>query len=105
MHSEPQLQAGPCHLGNKIINCFFSCKTDTVGILYTKFVSLITSTPSVHTRVPFSASKIFAEGDEVFQLTSSGGNFGVELASSLHGCGVDLMGATKTFIVTKIVGL
>ena len=53
-------------------------KIDAVELLYTKFVSLIASTPSVRTLVPFSASEISQKGDEVFQLTSSNGDFGVE---------------------------
>merc|ERR1712085_39045 len=51
---------------------------DAVELLYTKFVSLIASTPSVRTLVPFSANDITKKGDEVFQLTSESGQFGVE---------------------------
>ena len=47
-------------------------------MLYTQFVSLIASTPSVRTLVPFSASDITQKGDEVFQLTSESGDFSVE---------------------------
>merc|ERR1711924_588120 len=47
-------------------------------LFYTKFLSLIASSPSVRTLVPFSASEVTNKGDEVFQLTSSGGDFGVE---------------------------
>merc|ERR1712087_861276 len=65
-------------ISEEIINSFLSGETDAVELLYTKFVSLITSTPSVRTLVPFSASEITNKGDEVFQLTSAGGDFGVE---------------------------
>jgi len=65
-------------ISEEIINSFLSGETDAVELLYTKFVSLISSTPSVRTLVPFSASEISQKGDEVFQLTSSGGDFGVE---------------------------
>jgi len=65
-------------ISEEIINSFLSGETDAVELLYTKFVSLIASTPSVRTLVPFSASEISQKGDEVFQLTSSGGDFGVE---------------------------
>merc|ERR1712113_483275 len=47
-------------------------------LLYTKFMGLIASQPSVRTLIPFSASEITQEGDEVFQLTSESGNFEVE---------------------------
>jgi F-type H+-transporting ATPase subunit gamma len=65
-------------ISEEIINSFLSGETDAVELLYTKFVSLISSAPSVRTLVPFSASEISQQGDEVFQLTSSGGDFGVE---------------------------
>jgi F-type H+-transporting ATPase subunit gamma len=65
-------------ISEEIINSFLSGETDAVELLYTKFVSLIASSPSVRTLVPFSASEISQKGDEVFQLTSSGGDFGVE---------------------------
>jgi len=65
-------------ISEEIINTFLSGETDAVELLYTKFVSLIASTPSVRTLVPFSASEISQKGDEVFQLTSSDGDFGVE---------------------------
>lgn len=65
-------------ISEEIINTFLSGETDAVELMYTKFVSLIASTPSVRTLVPFSASEISQKGDEVFQLTSSDGDFGVE---------------------------
>merc|ERR1712071_248931 len=65
-------------ISEEIINSFLSGETDAVELLYTKFVSLIASSPSVRTLVPFSASEISQRGDEVFQLTSAAGDFGVE---------------------------
>jgi F-type H+-transporting ATPase subunit gamma len=65
-------------ISEEITSSFLSGETDAVELLYTKFVSLIASTPSVRTLVPFSASEITKKGDEVFQLTSESGKFGVE---------------------------
>jgi len=65
-------------ISEEILNTYLSGETDTVELLYTKFVSLIASAPSVRTLVPFSATEISQKGDEVFQLTSSSGDFGVE---------------------------
>lgn len=65
-------------ISEELLNTFLSGESDAVELLYTKFVSLIASTPSVRTLVPFSASEISQKGDEVFQLTSSDGDFGVE---------------------------
>jgi F-type H+-transporting ATPase subunit gamma len=65
-------------ISEEVANTFLSGETDAVELLYTKFVSLIASTPSVRTLVPFSASEVTGHGDEVFQLTSDHGKFGVE---------------------------
>jgi F-type H+-transporting ATPase subunit gamma len=65
-------------ISEELLNTFLSGETDAVELLYTKFVSLIASTPSIRTLVPFSASEISQKGDEVFQLTSGNGDFEVE---------------------------
>jgi F-type H+-transporting ATPase subunit gamma len=65
-------------ISEEIISSFLAGETDAVELMYTKFVSLIASTPSVRTLVPFSASEISQKGDEIFQLTSSDGEFEVE---------------------------
>jgi len=64
-------------ISEELSNTFLSGETDAVELLYTKFLSLIASTPSVRTLVPFAASDITAKGDEVFQLTSESGHFSV----------------------------
>jgi len=65
-------------ISEELLNTYLSGETDAIELLYTKFVSLIASTPSVRTLVPFSASEISQKGDEVFQLTSASGDFEVE---------------------------
>merc|ERR1712194_282867 len=65
-------------ISEELLDTFLSGESDAIELLYTKFISLIASTPSVRTLVPFSASDITQKGDEVFQLTSAGGDFGVE---------------------------
>jgi len=65
-------------ISEELLNTYLSGEADAVELLYTKFVSLIASNPSIRTLVPFSASEITAKGDEVFQLTSDHGDFGVE---------------------------
>jgi len=65
-------------ISEELLNTFLAGETDAIELLYTKFVSLIASTPSVRTLVPFSASEITQQGDEVFQLTSESGDFSVE---------------------------
>ena len=65
-------------ISEELLNTFLAGETDAIELLYTKFVSLIASTPSVRTLIPFSASEITQKGDEVFQLTSESGDFSVE---------------------------
>jgi len=65
-------------ISEEILNTYLSGEADAVELLYTKFVSLIASTPSIRTLVPFKASEISQEGDEVFQLTTESGKFDVE---------------------------
>jgi len=65
-------------ISEELLTTFLAGETDAVELLYTKFVNLISSQPSVRTLIPFSASQISQEHDEVFQLTSNSGKFDVE---------------------------
>ena len=65
-------------ISQELLNTYLSGSSDAIELLYTKFVSLIASAPATRTLVPFSASEITNKGDEVFQLTSDGGDFSVE---------------------------
>jgi F-type H+-transporting ATPase subunit gamma len=65
-------------ISEELLNTFLSGESDAIELLYTKFVSLIASAPAVRTLVPFAASDVTQKGDEVFQLTSSSGDFSVE---------------------------
>lgn len=65
-------------ISEELLNTYLSGESDAVELLYTKFLSLIASQPSVRTLIPFSASEITNTADEVFQLTSQSGQFGVE---------------------------
>merc|ERR1711957_397518 len=62
----------------EVLNTYLAGESDAIELLYTKFLSLIASEPSVRTLVPFSASDITNTGDEVFELTSESGKFGVQ---------------------------
>jgi len=65
-------------ISEELLNTFLSGESDTIELFYTKFLSLIASTPSVRTLVPFAASDVTQTADEVFQLTSESGEFSVE---------------------------
>eukprot|EP00934_Nitzschia_sp_Nitz4_P007216 Nitzschia sp. Nitz4//scaffold6_size259037//198295//199486//NITZ4_001105-RA/size259037-snap-gene-0.376-mRNA-1//1//CDS//3329556986//7206//frame0 len=63
---------------NELIGAYLSGETDTVELVYTKFKSLIASTPSVRTLIPFSKTELTSKGDELFEMTTDGGHFKVE---------------------------
>lgn len=58
-----------------ILNSFVAGETDTVEMIYTRFVSLIASEPSILTLLPVTPSGIETETDELFTLSSSGSQF------------------------------
>lgn len=65
-------------ISEELLTTYLSGESDAIELLYTKFVSLINSEQAVRTLIPFSASDISLKHDEVFQLTSDQGKFGVE---------------------------
>ncbi|GJQ12789.1 hypothetical protein GpartN1_g4580.t1 [Galdieria partita] len=57
---------------------FLSGEVDRVELLYTRFVSLISSQPSIRTLLPLNPSGLESKGDEIFQLRTRGGKFQLE---------------------------
>ena len=68
-------------LSSQLLSSYLSGGTDRVELIYTKFISLISSTPTVRTLLPLSATGIETEGDEIFTLTTKDGDFEVEKTS------------------------
>lgn len=78
-------------IADVVYSKFVGSEVDKVELIYTKFVSLIASDPVVQTLVPMTpegeicdidGNCIDAENDELFKLTSSGGDFSVEREST-----------------------
>jgi len=65
-------------IADEVLNYFLSGEVDRVEVLYTSFVSMIASLPSVRTLVPLSPQGLETAGDEIFKLTTKDGKFGVE---------------------------
>jgi len=65
-------------VSSEMLNKFLDGETDKVELIYTKFVSLIASSPELKTLLPLSATEIDTEGDEMFSLTTEDGDFAVE---------------------------
>ena len=65
-------------IGDEILSLFLSETVDRVELIYTKFVSLISSRPVIQTLLPLTAQGLEAQDDEIFRLTTRGGSFSVE---------------------------
>ncbi|KAH8051557.1 proton-transporting ATP synthase [Aureococcus anophagefferens] len=70
-------------VSREMLNNFLDGETDKVELIYTKFVSLIASSPSIRTILPLSATGIETEGDEIFEMSTKDGDFEESVASEL----------------------
>lgn len=61
-------------LSNSLLSHFIAGGVQRVEIVYTHFVSLISTSPSTRTLLPITPSGIEAVGDEIFQLTLTSRN-------------------------------
>jgi F-type H+-transporting ATPase subunit gamma len=65
-------------IGDELLSLFLSETVDRVELIYTKFVSLISSRPVVQTLLPLNPQGLEVTDDEIFRLTIRGGDFQVE---------------------------
>lgn len=65
-------------IADELLSLFLSESVDRVELVYTKFVSLISSRPVIQTLLPLTAQGLEAQDDEIFRLTTRGGDFEVE---------------------------
>lgn len=63
----------------KAISNFYAGEIDRIELVYTKFVSLIASDPSIRTLVPLAKTGLESEYDEMFRMTTKDGKLNVEL--------------------------
>lgn len=68
-------------IADQLLSLFLSESVDRVELIYTKFVSLISSRPVVQTLLPLTAQGLEVQDDEMFRLTTKGGQFQVERES------------------------
>jgi len=64
-------------IADELLSLFLSDVVDRVELVYTKFVSLISSRPVIQTLLPLDAQGLETADDEIFRLTSRGGEFEV----------------------------
>jgi F-type H+-transporting ATPase subunit gamma len=65
-------------IADQLLSLFLSETVDRVELIYTRFVSLISSRPVIQTLLPLDPQGLEDAEDEIFRLTSKGGQFQVE---------------------------
>jgi len=68
-------------IANELLSSYYAGELDRIELLYTTFISMIASAPTVRTLVPLLPSGMEMEGDEIFKLTSKEGDLAVEKTS------------------------
>jgi F-type H+-transporting ATPase subunit gamma len=65
-------------ISDQLLSLFLSETVDRVELIYTRFVSLISSRPVIQTLLPLDPQGLEVTDDEIFRLTVRGGEFQVE---------------------------
>lgn len=66
------------NVADELLTLFLSQSVDRVELIYTKFVSLVSSRPVIQTLLPLDPEDFVDADDEIFRLTSRGGELTVE---------------------------
>src|SRR5579883_156648 len=65
-------------IADELLSLFLSETVDRIELIYTRFVSLVSSRPVVQTLLPLDPQGSEASDDEIFRLTTRGGQFEVQ---------------------------
>lgn len=79
------------NIADELLSLFLSEEVDRIELVYTKFVSLISSRPVIQTLLPLDPQGLEVSDDEIFRLTTKSGEFEVEREA------VDSETRTQTF--------
>merc|ERR1712087_336641 len=69
---------GATEVADELLASYYAGELDRVELLYTSFVSMITSIPSVRTIIPLLPSGLEMEGDEIFKMSTRAGELSIE---------------------------
>jgi len=61
-------------LSEEVLASYYADEVDRVELIYTTFVSMVSSIPSVRTIIPLLPGGIEMEGDEIFKMTTKDGS-------------------------------
>merc|ERR1712228_548144 len=64
-------------IATELLSSYYAGELDRVELIYTSFISMITSIPSVRTIVPLAPQGIEMEGDEIFKMTTKDGELSI----------------------------
>jgi F-type H+-transporting ATPase subunit gamma len=65
-------------IGDELLSLFLSETVDRVELVYTRFISLIRSTPVIQTLLPLTTQGLAVQDDEIFRLVTKEGKFKVQ---------------------------
>merc|ERR1719453_3046810 len=65
-------------IASELLASYYAGELDRIELLYTTFISMISSMPTVRTLVPLLPTGMEMEGDEIFKLTSKDGEISVQ---------------------------
>merc|ERR1712203_1149141 len=65
-------------IASELLSSYYAGELDRVELLYTSFISMIASLPSARTLIPLAPQGIETEGDEIFKMSTKGGQLSVE---------------------------
>jgi F-type H+-transporting ATPase subunit gamma len=69
------------NIADELLSLFFSDTVERVELIYTRFVSLISSKPVIQTLLPLTTQGLEVQNDEMFRLVVKEGQFKVERES------------------------
>merc|ERR1719163_511254 len=65
-------------IAGELLSSYYAGDVDRIELMYTSFVSMISSVPSIRTIIPLTPGGIETEDDEIFKLTTKAGAMAVE---------------------------
>ena len=65
-------------VANELLSSYYSGELDRIELIYTSFISMISSSPAIRTLIPLSPAGIEMEGDEIFKLSSKDGELAIK---------------------------
>jgi len=68
-------------ISSELLSSYYAGDLDRIELVYTSFISMISSVPSIRTLVPLLPGGVEMEGDEIFKMTTKDGSIAIEKES------------------------